>query len=136
MLIIINSCVKVMYSILSTSLPCSEGSRNMLPSEKGSNRHRLWCSPGILRYREYYITFVGICQPRKSGIEKIDSAFFTLFFNRNHPISRVGLCGKSVGSVGNGHGEAFAVFARDAVEPLYLVIAVCHSGQLSKLIIV
>ena len=63
MLIIINSCVKVMYSILSTSLPCSEGSRNMLPSEKGSNRHRLWCSPDILRYRDYYIIFVAICQP-------------------------------------------------------------------------
>ena len=41
MLIIINDSVKVMYSILSTSLPCSEGSRNMLPSKKGRNRHRM-----------------------------------------------------------------------------------------------
>ena len=62
----------------------------------------------------------------KAESKKSIPLFLLYFFNRNHPISRVGLGGESVGSVGDSHGEGISVFARDAVEPLYLVLAVCH----------
>ena len=64
--------IKVIIPITSISvntiqhhLPSSGRQKEIImrSRKKGRNRHRLWCSPGILRYREYYITFVGICQP-------------------------------------------------------------------------